>query len=165
VQDAMKAFDGTTDLKQRQRLKRYIEQQTGAQDYHAVSQAEMVEKAREVLNGENVKETGEEAYLKRASSEDVMQDYRLKKTLAGLKKYQDNFNAAQQSDPEAAQRMYAEKQMYLQGYKLTARYRSAINRLKKTLGKDGLDDEATMKEIRRLRSEWSRQMEDLSIKK
>jgi hypothetical protein len=28
-----------------------------------------------------------------------------------------------------------------------------------------LDDEATMKEIRRLRSEWSRQMEDLSIKK
>jgi hypothetical protein len=165
VQDAMKAFDGTTDLKQRRRLKRYIEQQTGAQDYHAVSQAEMVEKAREVLNGENVKETGEEAYLKRASSEDVMQDYRLKKTLAGLKKYQDNFNAAQQSDPEAAQRMYAEKQMYLQGYKLTARYRSAINRLKKTLGKDGLDDEATMKEIRRLRSEWSRQMEDLSIKK
>jgi hypothetical protein len=112
-----------------------------------------------------VKETGEEAYLKRASSEDVMQDYRLKKTLAGLKKYQDNFNAAQQSDPEVAQRMYAEKQMYLQGYKLTARYRSAINRLKKTLGKDGLDDEATMKEIRRLRSEWSRQMEDLSIKK
>jgi hypothetical protein len=165
VQDAMKAFDATTDLKQRRRLKRYIEQQTGAQDYHAVSQAEMVEKAREVINGEDVKAQNDDAYMNQCTAEDILQDYRLKKTMAGLKQYQDRYKEAQQNDPEAAQRMYSEKQMYLQGYNLTTRYRSAINRLKKTLGQKGGDDKATMEQIRNLRQTWNEQMEALGVKK
>jgi hypothetical protein len=165
VQDAMKAFDQTKDMKQRNRLKQFIEKQTGTQDYHAISQAEMVEKAREVLQGEDVKATGDESYLQRARSEDVMEDYRLKKTLAGLKRYHDTYREAQQNDPEAARRLYEQQRMYIDGYQLTSRYRSAINRLKKTLGKNGSDDEAIMKEIRRLRSEWRGQMDELEKKK
>jgi hypothetical protein len=165
VQDAMKAYDEATDLKQRRRLKRYIEQQTGAQDYTTISQAEMVEKAREVINGEDLKAKNDDNYIRQSTAEDILEDYRMQKTLAGLKRYHDTFREAQKNDPEAAQRMYDQQRMYIDGYLLTTRYRSALGRLKGTVGKQGADDRKTLEEIRRLRKEWSQQMEELSEKK
>jgi hypothetical protein len=89
----------------------------------------------------------------------------MQKTLAGLKRYHDTFREAQKNDPEAAQRMYDQQRMYIDGYLLTTRYRSALGRLKGTVGKQGADDRKTLEEIRRLRKEWSQQMEELSEKK
>jgi hypothetical protein len=165
VQDAMKAYDGTKDLKERRRLKRYMEQQTGAQDYHAISQAEMVEQAREVLNGEDIKSQGDDGYVKLSTAEDILEDYRLKKTLAGLKRYEDSYREALQNDAAAAERMLDQQRMYIEGYQLTSRYRSAINRLKKAVGQEGVNDKETLEEIRRLRKEWADEMEELTKKK
>jgi hypothetical protein len=165
VDDAQRLFNETQDIKKRKRLKRYIEQQLGAQDYHAISQAEMVERAKEVINGEEqVSTKADDRYVGLSTSEDVMEDYRLRKTLAGLKRYNDSFTALQQTDPAAAQRMADEKRKFLEGYEITSKARSAISRLKRELGKPGVDEQEVMKEIRQTRADWRSAMDDIDKK-
>jgi hypothetical protein len=162
VDDAQRLFNETQDIKERKRLKRYIEQQLGAQDYHAISQAEMVERAKEVINGEEqVTTKADDRYVGLSTSEDVMEDYRLSKTLAGLKRYNDSFTALQQTDPAAAQRMAEEKRKFLEGYEITSKARSAITRLKRELGKPGVDGQEVMDEIRQTRADWRSAMDDI----
>jgi hypothetical protein len=162
VDDAQKLFNQTNSIKERKRLKRYIEQQLGAQDYHAISQAEMVEKAKEIINGEEQATTkADDRYIGLSTSNDVMEDYRLRKTLAGLKKYHDDFTALQQDDPEAAQRMAKEKGKFLRGYKMTVKARSAMSRMKRSLGQPNVDDEKVMDNIRQLREQWKEAMDNM----
>lgn len=76
-----------------------------------------------------------------------------------------NPTEALQNDAAAAERMLDQQRMYIEGYQLTSRYRSAINRLKKAVGQEGVNDKETLEEIRRLRKEWADEMEELTKKK
>jgi hypothetical protein len=162
IDDAQRLFNQTNSIKERKRLKRYIEQQLGAQDYHAISQAEMVEKAKEIINGEEQATTkADDRYIGLSTSNDVMEDYRLRKTLAGLKKYHDDFTSLQQDNPEAAQRMAKEKGKFLRGYEMTVKARSAMSRMKRSLGQPNVDDEKVMDNIRQLREQWKEAMDNM----
>ena len=159
LQDATQAFNSSTDIKERFRLRRYIEQQLGAQDYHSISQEELVQQARDLIDGTAINPTDNERYLRLSTSQDITEDYRMKKNAAGLKVYYQDYTALQETNPVAAARMLREKAKFIEGYHLTTRYRSALNRLKSTLGQ-GKDSEI-MKKIRALRQEYFQEMDNL----
>lgn len=165
LQDATKRFDEATDLKERKRLLRYIEQQVGAQDFNAISQEEMVNKAKDFLNGEMVDVTASDIYLEYATSEDVLEDYRMKKNAAGLKKYYQDYVELGNKDAAAAARMLQDKRKFIEGYSVTTRYRNAMNKLKKALSDDRNQDKGrTLNDIRRLRKEYFDKMQQLEFK-
>lgn len=164
VQDAMKLFDEATDVKEKRRLLRYIEQQTGAQDYHAINQEEMVQQAKDVMKGDDVKIEASDFYLERATGEDVMEDYRMKKTQAGLKKYHQDYTELMMENPAAGQRMLKEKRKYIEGYVLTTKYRSAINKIKKAMKEGRIETNKGMEEIRKMRREYFDTLDKLEMK-
>lgn len=157
LQDATKAFDEATDVKERKRLFRYMEQQLGAQDYRAISQEEMIRQAQDIVNGEAVDASVSDRYLSVATSEDIAEDYRVKKNAAGMKPYYQDYAELAGSNPDAAKRMMDDKGKYIQGYRTTNAYRSRINRMKKMLGKG--NDSKVMDEIRKLRKEYFAEMD------
>ena len=140
---------------------RYIEQQTGAQDYHAISQEEILQQAKDVMSGDDVKVNASDFYLEHANSEDIMEDYRMKKNAAGLKKYHQDYTELMVENPTAGRRMMEEKGKYLEGYVLTTRYRNAINKIKKAMKEGRVEANQGMNEIRRLRKEYFDAMDDL----
>lgn len=164
VQDAMRMFDEATDVKERKRLLRYIEQQTGAQDYQAISQEEMVQQAKDVINGNDVKVEASDYYLEHATGEDVMQDYRMKKTQAGLKKYHQDYTELMMENPAAGQRMLKEKHKYIEGYVMTSKYRNAINKVKKAMKDGRIEANKGMEEIRKIRREYFENLDKLEVK-
>lgn len=151
VDDAVKMFDSDDNLQQRKRLLRYVEQQLGAQDFVQVERDEIVNRALDILSGSDEDVKASDAYMRVMTGNDLLEDYRMKKAISGLKRYYDDYKSLNGEDKEAAQRMYSEKKRYIDGYMIATRYRSAISRLKKGLGKG--DDEAVMRKIRELRKE------------
>ena len=164
VQDAMRMFDKATDVKERKRLLRYIEQQTGAQDYQAISQEEMVQQAKDVINGNDVKVEASDYYLEHATGEDVMEDYRMKKTQAGLKKYHQDYTELMMENPAAGQRMLKEKRKFIEGYVMTSKYRNAINKVKKAMKDGRIESNKGMEEIRKIRREYFENLDKLEVK-
>ena len=164
LQDATKKFDEATDVKERKRLLRYMEQQIGAQDYRAISQEEMLQQATELRNGEKPEVKSNDRYLELSTSVDVTEDYRMKMNAAGLKKYYQDYTGLAAEDPESAKRMYQEKRKYIEGYAVTTKYRSAINKLKKALTREGVDEDKIIKEIRKLRKEYFDTMDRMELK-
>lgn len=164
VQDAMRMFDEATDVKERKRLLRYIEQQTGAQDYQAISQEEMVQQANDVINGNDVKVEASDYYLEHATGEDVMEDYRMKKTQAGLKKYHQDYTELMMENPSAGQRMLKEKRKFIEGYVMTSKYRNAINKVKKAMKDGRIEANKGMEEIRKIRREYFENLDKLEVK-
>jgi len=158
-QDATKAFDEATNIKDRKRLLRYMEQQLGAQDYYAISQEEIVKKAQDIINGEMPDTSNSDRYIEQATSEDITEDFRMKKNATGLKAYYQDYAELAGSNPDAAKRMLTEKGKFIQGYRLTTTFRSRINKLKKMLGKD--QDEKIMSEIRKTRKKYFEEMDKL----
>lgn len=151
VDDAVKMFDSDDNLQQRKRLLRYVEQQLGAQDFVQVERDEIVNRALDILSGSDEDVKASDAYMRVMTGNDLLEDYRMKKAISGLKRYYDDYKSLNGEDKDAAQRMYSEKKRYIDGYMIATRYRSAISRLKKGLGKG--DDEAVMRKIRELRKE------------
>ena len=164
VQDAMRMFDEATDVKERKRLLRYIEQQTGAQDYQAISQEEMAQQAKDVINGNDVKVEASDYYLEHATSEDVMEDYRMKKTQTGLKKYHQDYTELMMENPAAGQRMLKEKRKFIEGYVMTSKYRNAINKVKKAMKDGRIEANKGMEEIRKIRREYFENLDKLEVK-
>ena len=164
VQDAMRMFDEATEVKERKRLLRYIEQQTGAQDYQAISQEEMVQQAKDVINGNDVKVEASDYYLEHATGEDVMEDYRMKKTQAGLKKYHQDYTELMMENPAAGQRMLKEKRKFIEGYVMTSKYRNAINKVKKAMKDGRIEANKGMEEIRKIRREYFDNLDKLEVK-
>ena len=164
IQDATRKFDQTSDLKERKRLLKYIEQQTGAQDYHAISQEELLQQAKDVIKGEDVKVDAGDFYLQQASSVDVMEDYRMKKNAAGLKKYHQDYTELMMENPSAGRRMFEEKRKYIEGYAITTRYRNAINKIKKAMKEGRVEADKGMKEIRKTRREYFDTLDKLEVK-
>ena len=164
LQDATKKFDEATDVKERKRLLRYMEQQIGAQDYRAISQEEMLQQATDLRNGENPEVKSNDRYLELSTSVDVTEDYRMKMNAAGLKKYYQDYTGLAAEDPESAKRMYQQKRKYIEGYAVTTKYRSAINKLKKALTREGVDEDKIIKEIRKLRKEYFDTMDRMELK-
>ena len=160
----MKLFDEATDVKDKKRYLRYIEQQTGAQDYQAISQEEMVQQAKDVMKGEDVKVDAHDFYLEYANAEDVMEEYRMKKIQAGLKKYHQDYTELMMENPEAGQRMLRDKQKYIQGYVLTTRVRGAINKVKRAMKAGRVEADQGLKKIRELTREYFDELDKLEVK-
>ena len=161
VQDAAKLFDEAKDVKEKKRYLRYMEQQIGAQDYHPIGQEEILQEAKDVISGEPITTKGSEYYLEHATSEDVLEDYRMKKNAAGLKKYYQDYTELVTSQPEAGRRMLEEKRKFIEGYMLTTKTRTAINRVKKAMLNGRIEADAGMQEIRRLRREYFERMDEM----
>ena len=164
IQDATRKFDQTTDIKERKRLLKYIEQQTAAQDYQAISQEELLQQAKDVIKGEDVKVNAGDFYLQQASSVDVMEDYRMKKNAAGLKKYHQDYTELMMENPSAGRRMFEEKRKYIEGYAITTRYRNTINKIKKAMKEGRVEADKGMKEIRKIRREYFDTLDKLEVK-
>ena len=164
IQDATRKFDQTTDIKERKRLLKYIEQQTAAQDYQAISQEELLQQAKDVIKGEDVKVNAGDFYLQQASSVDVMEDYLMKKNAAGLKKYHQDYTELMMENPSAGRRMFEEKRKYIEGYAITTRYRNAINKIKKAMKEGRVEADKGMKEIRKIRREYFDTLDKLEVK-
>ena len=158
VDDAVNAFDNSEHIKDRKRLVRYIEQQVGAQDFEQVEREEVLNRALDILAGDGVDNKSNDIYVGLMSGEDVLEDYRMKKTIAGLKPYYDDYKSLVTEDADAARRMYNEKKRYIEGYQKAIRYRNAISKLKKTLGK-GKDD-GVMDKIRDLRKKMFQSLDE-----
>jgi hypothetical protein len=154
ISEVQKAYDTATSKEDRNRLKKYIEEGVDDEDPE-----------EESASSEEIDKKSGNAYDNLSTGEDIMEDYRLKKTLAGLKKYHDSFTEARKNDPEAAARMYEQQKKYIEGYQVTARYRMALNRLKKAMGQPGADQKALMEQIRSLRREWRETLDDMNERK
>lgn len=70
-------------------------------------------------------------YIEQATSEDITEDFRMKKNATGLKAYYQDYAELAGSNPDAAKRMLTEKGKFIQGYRLTTTFRSRINKLKR----------------------------------
>mgnify|MGYP003316698790 CR=1 FL=1 len=91
----------------------------------------------------------------------LMEDYRMKKNAAGLKKYYQDYTELVTSQPEAGRRMLEEKRKFIEGYMLTTKTRTAINRVKKAMLNGRIEADAGMQEIRRLRREYFERMDEM----
>lgn len=92
VSGACKMFDEIEDPTKRKQLKNYIEKMMSAQDWHQIRKDEVVRKAEEIINGENVDASNVKMYDKLQTSDDVIGDWKLKKALSGLKQWKDEYN-------------------------------------------------------------------------
>lgn len=164
VQDAARLFKESKDLNERKRLLKYMKEQIYAQDYEQVSREEIVQRAKEVINGENVKTDAYDFYLMQADESDVAEDIRMEKTQAGLKKYHQDYTELMMENPAAGQRMLKEKRKFIEGYVMTSKYRNAINKVKKAMKDGRIESNKGMEEIRKIRREYFENLDKLEVK-
>lgn len=135
VGDACAMYDNESDPKKRAQLARYIKKMLSAQDYTQIEKGELIQKANDVINGESVDSNSVKQYDKLCNSNDVIEDWRLSKAISGLKPFNDEFNRLAETDRiEARNYMDAHKESIMM-YKKLSGYRSAMNDIKRTLGK------------------------------
>ena len=152
LNDAVNAYDTTDAPDTRRRLKRYIEQQIGAQDFVQIEKAEMMNMAQDLLEGkvDNAAEAGYDAYTK---SSDVVEDYRLKKAIAGLRKWDDALTMyVNEGNDEARDSLLRARGKEIETYHRLMGARSEMNKAKRAI-KYSENPEEIMEVIRRIRKD------------
>ena len=136
----------------------------GERRWRAAKMAGLTEIPAIVFDGDELKAESSDFYIENANSEDIMEDYRMKKAAAGLKKYHQDYTELMMENPEAGRRMLNEKRKFIEGYAVTNRYRGAINKIKKAMKDGRIEADRGMKEIRNLRKEFFKTMDDFELK-
>lgn len=135
VGDACAMYDNESDPKKRAQLARYIKKMLSAQDYTQIEKGELIQKANDVINGESVGSDSVKQYDKLCNSNDVIEDWRLSKAISGLKPFNDEFNRLAETDRIEAKNYKDAHKESIMMYKKLSGYRSAMNDIKRTLGK------------------------------
>jgi hypothetical protein len=150
LSDAVAQHDKETNPVRKQLLANYIKKQMSAQDYEEITKEEMREKAYLAING-GVSDKNIKLYDKLRNSNDVIEDWRITKGKAGLKKYVDDLKALKEEtdDAELIAKYVADNAKYLNQYKQLDKVQGVITSLKKRLG-EGKDAEV-MAQIREVR--------------
>lgn len=150
VNDAVKYYDNTDDVRKRMQIKKYIAEQMGAQDWSQIEKGSLL---RNIEEGVYDSDESNSEYMKVNNAQDVIDDWRLSKDLTGLKSWHQEYldNGGKPNSKNDPGKEYREAHPEVDEWYILNRASQEINKLKKELGK-GNDDEV-MAQIRKVRSD------------
>ena len=110
------------------------------------------------LNGTAPTDNDINKYVKLATATDVRDEYRLEKVRKVAKKYADEVKTADGDRQRKLEDTYGN---WLDIYDIITKANRDINRLKRQIVKEGEDDAATMDEIRTIRRETLKEVDEI----
>ena len=158
LQTAMNAYDAEQNTAEKKRLRQKIFAYLAEQDYKAFTRDEAREQVDQFLNGTAPTDNDVNKYVKLATSADVRDEYRLEKIRKMAKKYADEVKTADGDRQRKLEDAYGN---WLDIYDIITKANREINHLKRQLGKEGEDDAATMDEIRSIRRETQKEVDEI----
>jgi hypothetical protein len=148
LQDALNQFDNEANQIRKTILASYIKKQMSAQDFDQISREEISEKIKSYIAG--VGEEKENLYMQYVNQEDLVEDFRITKGKAGLKKYVDKANELKEAKALTEYAEYVSNHTQeLNKYKQLTYIQGEISELKRRLGEG--NDAEVMAKIRELR--------------
>lgn len=161
---AVKRYDAATTLQEKKVLKNKLTKLLAAQGYKAFTRDEALQMIEDYQNGDNVAEKDNDRYIELSNSDDIRADYRLSAISKQAKKYVTQIKTAQTNcDAATAEKLANRYGAWIEINGIINQERSAVNKLKKELGKG--NDKAVMKEIREIRKQAQQLVDDVPAPK
>ena len=157
---AFDAFDNATTLKQRQLMRKKIIQYMTGEDYREFTLDDAREKALSFWDGEKAESITKDndKYIMQATSEDIRDDYKMdvlyKKSSAKMKQFHEIEDAGK--DTRRWESAFGE---WIDVHDMLLDYRRDIKTMKKDL--DGSNDKEVMNEIRKLRRDVMKRIDNM----
>ena len=151
VNDAIAFYNETDDVVKRKQTKKYIEEQMGAQDYHQIEKGSFL---RNIEEGSYDADTTSTVYMRINTAQDVIDDWRLKKAMAGLEQWHSEYLHEHDGKPNRKNdpgKEYRDAHPEVDQWYEFNKAKKKIDDLKKKLGEG--NDAAVMEEIRKVRRE------------
>lgn len=152
LQEAVSAFDKESDLKKKAALRTKLKKFLAEEEYLVYNKQESLEKAMREIFGEEPERDASEIYEKIETSDDVRQEYEVRKIMTRCKptyeKYKDLYESKGQEAEVFGKQNRQMIELYIQGKKT----QSLSSRIKKAFGTE--KGQRTMEEIRRIRREY-----------
>ena len=158
---AVERFNNAKDLKEKKIARNKMIKYLNEQSYKSFTREEAVEAVENFLNGEQVSNTENNRYVELESAEDIRNDWHLSVTLKQAKKYVDEIKTA---EGDRQKKLAYNYQPWIQIHAIIKQSDSAINKLKKQLGK-GNDDAELMKQIRDIRTQTQKKVDEVEAPK
>ena len=161
---AVKRYDAATTLQEKKVLKNKLTKLLAAQGYKAFTRDEALQMIEDYQNGDNVAEKDNDRYIELSNSGDIRADYRLSAISKQAKKYVTQIKTAQTNgDAATAEKLANRYGAWIEINGIINQERSAVNKLKKELGKG--NDKAVMREIREIRKQAQQLVDDVPAPK
>ena len=161
---AVKRYDAATTLQEKKVLKNKLTKLLAAQGYKAFTRDEALQMIEDYQNGDNVAEKDNDRYIELSNSGDIRADYRLSAISKQAKKYVTQIKTAQTNgDAATAEKLANRYGAWIEINGIINQERSAVNKLKKLLGKG--NDKAVMREIREIRKQAQQLVDDVPAPK
>lgn len=161
LQTAMDRFDAAKDSKERKLMKSKIIKYLAEQNYKAFTREEAREQVETFLSGEQLTDNEINKYVELQTSSDVRDDYRLSLVKKQAKKFVDEIKTA---EGDRQKKLAYNYQPWIQIHAIIKQSDSAINKLKKQLGK-GNNDAELMKQIRDIRTQTQKKVDEVEAPK
>ena len=157
----MERFDAAKGEQERKLMKKRILQYLAEQNYKAYTRDEAKEQVENFINGDTLQPSDEVSYNNLQTAADVRDDYRLNVIRKKAKKYVDEMMDATGDHQRALIKGYRH---WFQIQGIIRESNKATNRMKKQLGK-GKDDAAIMQQIRDIRTQTQKMIDDMDAPK
>lgn len=164
LNQAVKRYDAAKTLKEKKLLKNKLTKLLAAESYKAFTRDEALQMIEDYQNGDNVAEKDNDRYIELSNSGDIRADYRLSAISKQAKKYVTQIKTAQTNgDAATAEKLANRYGAWIEINGIINQERSAVNKLKKQLGKG--NDKAVMREIREIRKQAQQLVDDVPAPK
>lgn len=164
LSQAVKRYDEAKTLKEKKMLKNKLTKYLAAESYKAFTRDEAMQMIEDYMNGDNVAEKDNDRYIELSNSGDIREDYRLSAISKQAKKYVTQIKTAQTNgDAATAEKLANRYGAWIEINGIINQERSAVNKLKKELGKG--NDKAVMREIREIRKQAQQLVDDVPAPK
>ncbi len=159
---AVAAYDRARTLKEKKAIRGKMLKLLAAENYKAFSRDEALEQVEDYLSGKDMAEKTKDndRYIGLSTSADVREDYRLSAIGKQARKFSAQIKAAQENgDAATANKLASRYRAWIEIDQIARQEKSAVGKLKRQLGKG--DDRAVMEEIRRVRREAQRAIDQV----
>ena len=159
---AAAAYDRARTLKEKKAIRGKMLKLLAAENYKAFSRDEALEQVEDYLSGKDVAEKTKDndRYIGLSTSADVREDYRLSAIGKQARKFAAQIKAAKENgDAATANKLASRYRAWIEIDQIARQEKSAVGKLKRQLGKG--DDRAVMEEIRRVRREAQRAIDQV----
>ena len=164
LSQAVKRYDAAKTLKEKKELRNKLTKYLAAENYKAFTRDEAMQMIEDYMNGDNVAEKDNDRYIELSNSGDIRADYRLSAISKQAKKYVTQIKTAQTNgDAATAEKLANRYGAWIEINGIINQERSAVNKLKKQLGKG--NDKAVMREIREIRKQAQQLVDDVPAPK
>ena len=164
LSQAVKRYDEAKTLKEKKVLKNKLTKYLAAESYKAFTRDEAMQMIEDYMNGDNVAEKDNDRYIELSNSGDIREDYRLSAIGKQAKKFVGQIKDAQTNgDAATAEKLGERYHSWVEINTIINQERSAVNKLKKQLGKG--NDKAVMREIREIRKQAQQLVDDVPAPK